>query len=112
MMASYVIATPESLAAGAASLSGIGSAIGQAGAAAAATTTQVLPAAGDEVSAAIAKLFGSYSQEYHAIMPLPINGRPKSSSVGALMTPSNPCSRACRVTRWRPRRPHRRRRPR
>ena len=42
-MSSYVIAAPEVLAAGSANLTGIGSAIGQANAAAAAATTELLP---------------------------------------------------------------------
>ncbi|OBK47033.1 hypothetical protein A5655_08610 [Mycobacterium sp. 1081908.1] len=45
----------------------IGSTIGAANAAAAAPTTGVLAAAGDEVSAAIASLFSSHAQEFQAV---------------------------------------------
>jgi PE family len=48
-MSSYVIAVPESVAAAAADLSGIGSTIRAAHAAAAASTTEVLSAGQDEV---------------------------------------------------------------
>ncbi len=57
-MSSYVIALPEGLATASSDLTGIGSAIRAANAAAATSTTQVLAAGGDEVSAAIAALFG------------------------------------------------------
>ena len=66
-MSSYVIAEPEAVAAASRDLSGIGSAIKEAHAAAAASTTQVLAAGEDEVSAAIAKLFGAYAQDYQAL---------------------------------------------
>ncbi|UDS12777.1 PE family protein, partial [Mycobacterium tuberculosis] len=45
----------------------IGSSIGAANAAAAGSTTSVLAAGADEVSAAIATLFGSHAREYQAI---------------------------------------------
>lgn len=51
---SYLIASPDALAAAAKDLNGIGSALSEAHAAAFAPTTQVLAAAQDEVSAAIA----------------------------------------------------------
>lgn len=63
-MSSYVIAAPEVVATAAAELTGIGSAIRTANAAAAASTTGILAAAGDEVSAAIAMLFGGYAQDF------------------------------------------------
>ncbi|OBA70392.1 hypothetical protein A5641_12905, partial [Mycobacterium sp. 1554424.7] len=66
-MSSFLITAPEALAAASADLTGIGSAIRAANAAAGATTTQVLPAAGDEVSAAIAALFGRYGQEFGSL---------------------------------------------
>ncbi len=66
-MSSFVIAGPEALAAASADLGGIGSSIREATAAAAYSTTQVLPAAQDEVSAAISALFGNYAQEYQAL---------------------------------------------
>lgn len=49
------------------SLAGIGSAINGANAAAAASTTQLLPAASDEASGATSALFGGYAQEYQAL---------------------------------------------
>ncbi|ORV99593.1 PE-PGRS family protein, partial [Mycobacterium lacus] len=64
---SFVIATPETVAAAAADLVNIGSAIDDANAAAAALTTELVPAAKDEISAAIARLFGAYAQEYQAL---------------------------------------------
>ncbi|SOJ56627.1 hypothetical protein MSIMFB_04103 [Mycobacterium simulans] len=56
-MSSFVIATPGFLAAAVADWTGIEQAVGAANAAAG-STTRVLTAAGDEVSAAIARLFG------------------------------------------------------
>ncbi|BBX95834.1 hypothetical protein AWC15_13155 [Mycobacterium lacus] len=64
---SFVIATPENLAAAVSDLAGIGRSVGAANSAAAAWTTSVLPAAGDEVSAAIAGLFGTFAAEYQAV---------------------------------------------
>jgi hypothetical protein len=63
---SYVLTTPEMLAAAATDVGNIGSAINTASWSAAGPTTGLLPAAQDEVSAAIAKLFGAYGQEYQA----------------------------------------------
>ncbi len=62
-----LMVAPELVAAAAADLTGIGQAISAANAAAAGPTTQVLAAAGDEVSAAIAALFGTHAQEYQAL---------------------------------------------
>ena len=64
---SYVIAAPEALVAAASNVAGIGSTIGAANAAAATSTTEVIAAAGDEVSAAIASLFSSHAQDYQAL---------------------------------------------
>ena len=64
---SFVSVAPEMVAAAAADLAGIGSAISAANAAAAVPTTEVVAAAADEVSAAIAALFGAHAQEYQAI---------------------------------------------
>ncbi|GJO86024.1 hypothetical protein NJB1728f31_31420, partial [Mycobacterium marinum] len=64
---SFVSVTPELVVAAASDLSGINSAIAQANSVAAAATTTVLPAAADEVSAAIAALFGTHAQQYQAI---------------------------------------------
>src|ERR1700722_12725953 len=66
-MSSYLTAEPEALAAASADFSGIGAAIKQANSAAAGWTVDVLPAAGDEVSAAIARLFGGYAADYQAL---------------------------------------------
>ena len=59
-MSSYLIAAPEALAAAAGDLSGIGESIRQATASAAPSTTGIAPAAADEVSLAVSRLFGSY----------------------------------------------------
>ncbi len=64
---SYVIAAPEALVAAASNVAAIGSTIGTANAAAATSTTGVIAAAGDEVSAAIASLFSSHAQDYQAL---------------------------------------------
>ena len=64
---SYVIAAPEIMTSAATDLSNIGSTIRVAHAAAAASTTRVIVAAGDEVSAAIASLFSSHGQQFQAI---------------------------------------------
>ena len=65
---SFLITAPERLASTAADVERIGSAIGAANADAAGPTTGVVAAAEDEVSAAIAKLFGFYGQEYQAVI--------------------------------------------
>jgi hypothetical protein len=65
---SYVLTTPEMLAAAATDVGNIGSAISTASSNAAGPTIGLLPAAEDEVSAAIAKLFGAYGQEYQALV--------------------------------------------
>ncbi|SOJ52764.1 PE family protein PE3 [Mycobacterium simulans] len=63
----YVSAQLPTLAAAVTDLAGVGSVINEAAAAAAAPTTAVAAAAADEVSAAIATLFGAYGQEFQAI---------------------------------------------
>ena len=65
---SYVVTTPEMLAAAAADVGNIGSAISTSSSTAAGPTTGLLPAAEDEVSAAIAKLFGAYGQEFQSVV--------------------------------------------
>ncbi|WP_078448054.1 PE family protein, partial [Mycobacterium tuberculosis] len=65
---SLVIVAPETVAAAALDVARIGSSIGAANAAAAGSTTSVLAAGADEVSAAIATLFGSHAREYQAIV--------------------------------------------
>lgn len=64
---SYVMAAPDLLAAAAADIAGIGASMRAANSAAAVPTTEVLAAAGDEVSAAIASLFSSHGQAYQAL---------------------------------------------
>ncbi|OBA72603.1 hypothetical protein A5641_08045 [Mycobacterium sp. 1554424.7] len=64
---SFVVAQPDWIAAAATDLAGIGSSVGEANAAALAPTTRVLSAAADEVSAAVAAVFGSYGQAYQAL---------------------------------------------
>ncbi len=64
----FVVATPEMLESTAANTKRLGSAIGSARASAAGSTTGLLAAAEDEVSGAIAKLFGSYGQQYQALV--------------------------------------------
>jgi hypothetical protein len=64
---SFVIATPQLLATAAADLANIGTTVDDADAAAAALTTGLVPAAQDEVSEAVAALFGGYAKEYHAL---------------------------------------------
>ncbi|WP_415624025.1 PE family protein, partial [Mycobacterium intermedium] len=66
-MSSFLFTTPDALAAASSELTAIGTAIRAANAAAAGSTTQVLAAAGDEVSATISALFASYATEYQAI---------------------------------------------
>lgn len=61
---SYVFAQPPALAAAATDLTAIGSAIGGAASAAATPTTSIMAAAADEVSMAIAGLFGGHGQEF------------------------------------------------
>ena len=56
---SHLVAVPEALATASADLSAIGSSISAATSEAAPSTTSVVAAAEDEVSAAIAKLFGA-----------------------------------------------------
>ena len=63
----YVIAAPEFVSAAASELSNLGSTISAANAAAAPSTTAVLPAAADEVSAGIAALFEAQAQAFQAL---------------------------------------------
>ena len=64
---SSTFVSPDVLAAAAQDVARIGSTISAANTAAA-STTQVLPAAADEVSAAIARLVGTYAQDYQTVM--------------------------------------------
>jgi hypothetical protein len=65
---SFVSVNPEAFGSAAQDLTGIGSAIRSANTAAAASTTQVAAAAQDEVSTAIAGVFGSVGQQYQALI--------------------------------------------
>ncbi|OBK23688.1 hypothetical protein A5634_05180 [Mycobacterium asiaticum] len=64
---SYVIALPEAMSWAATDFAGIGSALESANAAAAVHTTNLLAAAEDEVSIAIAELFGTLGQGYQNV---------------------------------------------
>ncbi|MBL7659838.1 PE family protein, partial [Escherichia coli] len=64
---SFVFAVPEMVAATASDLASLGAALSEATAAAAIPTTQVLAAAADEVSAAVAALFGAHGQTYQVL---------------------------------------------
>jgi hypothetical protein len=64
---SYVMAVPELMKAAATGIATIGDTINAAHMAAAAPTGAVLPAAADEVSASIARLFSGYGQEYQKL---------------------------------------------
>ena len=64
---SFVSAGPEAMAAAATDLANIGSTVREANAAAAALTTGLVPAAEDEVSTAIAGLFGKYTNEFQSL---------------------------------------------
>jgi hypothetical protein len=64
---SFVIVNPDVVAAAVPHLANIGATISDANAAAAASTTELVPAAEDEISAAIAGLFGTYAQDFQAL---------------------------------------------
>ena len=64
----YLVTAPELLATTAADVGEIGSAITDANASAAGPTAGLVAAAKDEVSEAIAKLFGEYGQQYQAVL--------------------------------------------
>ncbi|RER02840.1 PE family protein, partial [Mycobacterium tuberculosis] len=64
---SFVIAAPEVIAAAATDLASLESSISAANAAAAANTTALLAAGADEVSTAVAALFGAHGQAYQAL---------------------------------------------
>ena len=66
-MSSRVIAVPDAVALASGELTGVGDALSDAAAAAAPPTTGIAAAAEDEVSAAIAKWFGGYADEFHAM---------------------------------------------
>src|ERR1700742_855626 len=64
---SFVIAVPDVVEAAAQDLAGIRSALDEVTQAIVAPTTGLVPAANDEVSTAIASLFGNFGQEYQAL---------------------------------------------
>ena len=64
---SFVTAAPEALATAASELANLGTAIKQANATAVASTVAVAPSAADEVSEAIAGVFGSHAQQFQAL---------------------------------------------
>jgi PE family len=64
---SFLVASPQVLADAASDLAGLGSAISTANAAAAAPTTALVPAAADDVSAAIAALFSAHGQGFQQL---------------------------------------------
>ncbi|BBX73124.1 PE-PPE domain-containing protein [Mycobacterium shinjukuense] len=64
----YLSAQPHLMAAAAAEVAGIGSAIDEATAAAASTTTGVAAAAADDVSAATARLFNTFARECQVVL--------------------------------------------
>ncbi|WP_415624234.1 PE family protein, partial [Mycobacterium intermedium] len=64
---SFVTVASDLVAAATHDLAGIGAAINEANHTAASATTQLLPAAEDEVSAAIAALFRGHGQQYQSI---------------------------------------------
>ncbi len=66
-MSSYVIAATEAFGAVSGDLTGIEEAIKGAAAAATPSTTGIVAAAEDEVSAAIARFFGGYAEDFHAL---------------------------------------------
>ncbi len=63
---SFVVVVPEMLSMAATDLASVGSALSAANTAAAAPTTSILAAAGDEVSAAVAALFSVHAHNYQA----------------------------------------------
>jgi hypothetical protein len=63
----YLIAAPEMMTAAAADLAAIGSNVSAAHMVAAARTTSVVPAAADEVSAAIASVFANHAQAFQGL---------------------------------------------
>jgi hypothetical protein len=65
---SFVITAPEMMTAAATDLAGIGSALSEAHTAAMAATVGLVPAAADEVSAAVTHLFSGYAQGFHELV--------------------------------------------
>src|SRR5262249_6003763 len=67
MNMSFVVAVPDLVEVAAQDLAGIRSALDEVAQAVLAPTTSLAPAAGDEVSTAIAALFGNFGQEFQAL---------------------------------------------
>ncbi|OOK84618.1 PE family protein [Mycobacterium kansasii] len=63
-----MIAAPDAIATASGNLTGIEEAIRKAAAAASSSTTRIAVAAADEVSTAIATLFGGYAQEFQTLV--------------------------------------------
>ena len=98
---SFVIAAPEMLTTAATDLAGVGSAINAANAAAVASTTGVVAAAADEVSAQIAALFGAHAQDYQALSAQAAAFheqfvRALNAGAGRMRAPRPPTRRRCR----------------
>ncbi|MGO8768032.1 MAG: PE family protein [Mycobacterium sp.] len=64
---SYLVAAPEAFTAAASDLAGLGAGLETAAATAAPSTTSLMAAAQDEVSTAIAALFGTHGQQFQAL---------------------------------------------
>ena len=64
----YVLTQPQAMATAAADVAAIGTTVDEATAAAAGRTTGVVAAAADEVSTAVATLFGAYGQEWQGLI--------------------------------------------
>jgi hypothetical protein len=64
---SFVVTSPDALVSASAGVGRIGSALSAAHAVASSATTSVAAAAGDEVSAAIAKLFGTFGHDFQSV---------------------------------------------
>ena len=67
VMSSELNASPEGLASASAGLNGVGDAITDATSAAAPSTTSIAPAAADEVSAAVTRLFARYGEGFQLL---------------------------------------------
>jgi hypothetical protein len=64
---SFVIAAPEFVSAAASDVAGIGEAVRAATASALPSTTGIPAAAGDEVSAAVSRVFGAFGQQFQSL---------------------------------------------
>ncbi|WP_156766433.1 PE family protein, partial [Mycobacterium sp. E2327] len=64
---SFLVALPNGLEAAATDLAGIGSSLGEVNRVVAAATTELLPAGADDVSAAIAAVFGAHGRVYQTL---------------------------------------------